>query len=167
MLRATLKGLWSHKLRFVLTGLAIVLGVAFMTGTMVLTDTMQTTFDDVFASANKGTDVVVRRDGSVKGEYAVARDRLDAAVVERVAAVEGVRSARGAIEGVVQLVKSDGTLTNTEGFDVAIGANWIDDARLNPFVLSSGHAPASAGEVVLDQRTAEQGGGCWARRSPC
>jgi putative ABC transport system permease protein len=43
MLNLTLKGLWAHKLRYALTGLAVVLGVAFMAGTMVLTDTMQKT----------------------------------------------------------------------------------------------------------------------------
>ncbi len=49
MFSLTLKGLWAHKLRYALTGLAVVLGVAFMVGTMVLTDTMEKTFDGVFA----------------------------------------------------------------------------------------------------------------------
>ena len=48
MFSLTLKGLWAHKLRYALTGLAVVLGVAFMAGTMVLTDTMEKTFDGVF-----------------------------------------------------------------------------------------------------------------------
>ena len=160
MTRLTLKGLWSHRLRYALTGLAIVLGVAFMAGTMVLTDTMQKAFDSVFAAADKGTDVIVRRDSSIKGEYAVTRDRVDASVVAQVAGVAGVRAARGSIQSVVQLVKADGTLTNTEGLDVAIGTNWIDDALLNPFTLASGHAPAGPHEVVIDKRTAEQEG--WA-----
>lgn len=49
MLSLTLKGLWAHKLRFLLTGLAVILGVSFMSGTMVLTDTMGRTFDDLLA----------------------------------------------------------------------------------------------------------------------
>ena len=68
MLTLTIKGLWAHKLRYALTGLAVVLGVAFMAGTMVLTDTMEKTFDDVFESANAGTDVIVRHAGPIEGE---------------------------------------------------------------------------------------------------
>ena len=78
MFTLTVKGLWAHKLRYALTGLAVVLGVAFMAGTMVLTDTMERTFDGVFASANDGTDVIVRRDAAIDGELATARDRVDA-----------------------------------------------------------------------------------------
>jgi putative ABC transport system permease protein len=156
MLKLTVKGLWSHRLRYALTGLAIVLGVAFMAGTLVLSNTMQKTFDAVFASANKGTDVIVRRDGSIKGDAGVTRDRVDAAAIDHVAAVPGVQAAAGAIESTIQLVKADGTLTTTEGLDTALGTNWIGNTRLNPFTLVSGHAPAAANEVVLDKRTADQ-----------
>ena len=58
MLRLTLKGLWAHKLRFLLTGLAVILGVAFMSGTMILTDTMGHTFDEVLATNNEGVDAI-------------------------------------------------------------------------------------------------------------
>ena len=66
MFSLTATGLWAHKLRYALTGLAVVLGVAFMAGTMVLTDTMKTTFDGVLESANDGTDVIVRRDAAIE-----------------------------------------------------------------------------------------------------
>ncbi len=99
MFSLTLKGLWAHKLRYALTGLAVVLGVAFMAGTMVLTDTMEKTFDEVFESANDGTDVIVRRDAAIDGELATTRDRVDAGVVDRVAAVDGVEVARGSVQG--------------------------------------------------------------------
>ena len=59
MLRATLKDLWARKIRLVTTGLAVLLGVAFMAGTLVLTDTIGRTFDDLFADVNAGTDGVV------------------------------------------------------------------------------------------------------------
>ncbi len=71
------------------------LGVAFMAGTMVLTQTMEQTFDEVFDAANQGTDVIVRRDAVIEGDLTTACDRFDAGVVDRVAAVEGVASARG------------------------------------------------------------------------
>jgi putative ABC transport system permease protein len=158
MFTLTLKGLWAHKLRYALTGLAVVLGVAFMVGTLVLTDTMQKTFDGVFESANRGTDVIVRRDAAIDGELVTARDRVDAGVVERVAAVEGVGVARGAIQGPTQLVEADGSTSPTDGLGVAVGANWIDDERLNPFSLSSGRPPRADGEAVIDANTADDQG---------
>src|SRR6187431_1316619 len=132
MFSLTIKGLWAHKLRYALTGLAVVLGVAFMAGTMVLTDTMEKTFNGVFATANDGTDVIVRRDAVIDGELATARDRVEAGVVDQVAAVDGVEAAQGSVQGVTQLVYADGTLSVTDGMGVTMGANWVDDERLNP-----------------------------------
>ena len=105
MLSLTLKGLRAHKLRYLLTGLAVVLGVAFMAGTMVLTDTMEKTFDGVISTANDGTDVIVRQGEAIDGDFTGARERIDASIVERVAAVEGVDAARGSIQGFAQLVQ--------------------------------------------------------------
>ena len=158
MLTLTVKGLWAHKLRFALTGLAVVLGVAFMAGTMVLTDTMQQTFDDVIASANEGTDAIVRRTTTVEGFGTDVRPRVDEAVVEQVADVEGVDAVRGSISGFAQLVGSDGQASETDGLGATIGASWIDDERLNPFTLDQGEPPAQAGEAVLDKRTATDQG---------
>jgi putative ABC transport system permease protein len=150
----TLKGLWAHKLRYLLTGLAVVLGVAFMAGTMVLTDTMQSTFDDVVASANQGVDVLVRSDESVDGMMGETRRRIEASVVDRVAEVDGVAAAQGTIAGYAQLVRSDGEVVEND-LGVTVGANWIDDERLNPFSIADGRAPEADDEVVLDARTAE------------
>ncbi len=158
MFSLTLKGLWVHKVRYLLTGLAVVLGVAFMAGTMVLTDTMEATFDDVIASGNDGTDVIVRSDSVVEGALTSVRDRLDESVVDDVAAVDGVAVARGSIQGTTQLVDSDSTSAASGGLAVTIGANWIDDERLNPFSLATGRAPEAADEVVVDQRTADAEG---------
>jgi putative ABC transport system permease protein len=154
MFSLTIKGLWAHKLRYALTGLAVVLGVAFMAGTMVLTETMAKTFDGVFESANAGTDVIVRRDSAIDAGLATTRDRVDASVVERLAAVDGVDAARGSVQAPTQLVEADGTTTATDGLGVAVGANWIDDERLNPFSLASGRAPEADGEAVIDRNTA-------------
>jgi putative ABC transport system permease protein len=157
MYKLTLKGLWARKLRYALTGLAVVLGVAFMAGTMVLTDTMQHTFDRAFAVANEGTDVIVRHDAVVHGEYGDVRDRVPASLVAQVAAVPGVNEARGAIQSPIRLVKADGT-TSSDGLGGTIGANWITDGRLNAYSLSAGRAPAGPSEAVIDKRTAEDQG---------
>src|SRR5262245_31065886 len=103
MIALTLKGLWAHKLRYGLTAFAVILGVAFMAGTMVLTDTMQQTFDKVIDSANAGTDVIVRRASAIDGDFAATRDRVDADLVDRISAVDGVTTARGSIQGFAEL----------------------------------------------------------------
>src|SRR4026207_1651606 len=60
MLQLTVRGLIAHKLRFLLTGIAVVLGVAFVSGTLVFTDTVKKTFNELFASVYDGTDAFVR-----------------------------------------------------------------------------------------------------------
>jgi len=154
MYNLTRKGLWAHKVRFMLTGIAVVLGVAFMAGTMILTDTMEKTFDGLFATTNEGIDVVVERSGSIEGDFEV-HERVDAAVVDQVRAIDGVAAASGSIEGFAQLVHADGSVGSLDGIGGTIGALWIDDERLNPFDLSSGRAPAGPTEAVLDQATVE------------
>src|SRR3954449_4699994 len=105
MFKLTWKGLWSQKLRFALTGLAVVLGVAFMAGTMILTDTMGRTFDGLFEQSNEGVDVVVRRAVTVKGDFGVeVRERIDTATLARIAKIDGVDVAAGTVEGVASLV---------------------------------------------------------------
>ena len=79
MFNLTRKGLWAHKVRFLLTGLAVVLGVAFMAGTMILTDTMGKTFDGLFATSNEGIDVVVHRTTGVDSTGGIdVQERVDA-----------------------------------------------------------------------------------------
>ena len=83
MLHVTLKGLLAHKLRLALTALAVVLGVAFMAGSLVLTDTIRAVFDDLFAEVNAGVDAVVRKQETFEGQFGqsqrgrVTQDDLD------------------------------------------------------------------------------------------
>ena len=160
MFKLTYKGLWAHKLRFVLTGLAVVLGVAFMAGTMILTDTMGRTFDGLFDTSNKGVDVVVRRASTVDGglEGGDVRERVDTATLARIKAVDGVDTAVGSITGMATLVAPDGRAVVAGGMGGTMGTNWVDDARLNPFAIATGHAPRAADEVVLDQSTVDRDG---------
>ena len=97
MFKIALKGLLAHKLRLVTTALAVMLGVAFMAGTLVLTDTIDRTFNDLFADVYKGTDAVVRGQGSLRGpaEHRRPRGRVDASLVARSAPVPGVADAEG------------------------------------------------------------------------
>src|SRR5947208_168640 len=156
MFKLTSKGLWAHKVRFLLTGLAVVLGVAFMAGTMILTDTMGKTFDGLFATSNKGIDVVVHHTTGVKSDFGDVTERVDAATLARIRAVPGVDAAAGSIQGVAQIVGRDGKVATTEGIGGTIGVSWIADQRLNPFSLRAGRAPHGADEVVLDKATIDR-----------
>ena len=154
MFRLTWKGLWAHKLRFVLTGMAVVLGVAFMSGARILTDTMGRTFDGIFEDANQNVDVVVRGAAAMDSEFEdPLRERVDAETVARIRTVAGVDVAVGSIQGDALLVGKDGKVDSGLAFGGSIGANWIDDARLNPFVIADGRAPRDAHEVVIDRAT--------------
>ena len=162
MFNLTRKGLWAHKVRFLLTGLAVILGVSFMAGTMILTDTMGKTFDGLFATSNEGIDVVVHRTTGVDSAGGIdVQERVDASLVDSINEVDGVDAAAGSIEGFAEVIKPDGTPLHTgDGVGGTIGASWIDDERLNPFALSAGRAPESATEIVLDQATVDAEG--WA-----
>src|SRR5687767_1603063 len=141
MYNLTRKGLWAHKVRFMLTGLAVVLGVAFMAGTMILTDTMGKTFDGLFATTNEGIDVVVQRTAGVDGEMVDVQERVDESVLEQIRGIDGVDAAAGSIQGVAQVVTADGEVDTGGGLGGTVGFAWIDDERLNPFHLVSGRAP--------------------------
>src|SRR5215207_8897039 len=127
MFNLTRKGLWAHKVRFLLTGLAVILGVAFMAGTMILTDTMGKTFDGLFATANEGIDVVVEHADSIDAHAGDVHERVDASLLDQVRATDGVAAASGSIEGFAQLVRTDGTVASLEGTDGTTGALWIHD----------------------------------------
>src|SRR3954452_24248850 len=101
MLRTALKGVWAHKFRLFTTALAVTLGVALMSGTLVLTDTMTQTFNNLFADVYKGTDAVVRAKAAFEGPQGAGlqRGRIDAAMLPTVRAVDGVAVAGGSVFG--------------------------------------------------------------------
>jgi putative ABC transport system permease protein len=158
MLRVTLKGLVAHKLRFALTGLAVLLGVSFMAGTMTLTDTVQKVFDDLFADIYENTDAVVRGPEAFESEFATTRPPIPEAVLDDVLAVDGVEYAEGGVQiDQAQLTDRDGEPIGNPGFGApAFGFAWTD-SPLNPFVIVEGRAPLTAGEVVIDRGSADKG----------
>ncbi len=96
MFRTTLKTLAARKLRLFTTSFAVLLGVAFMAGTLVLTDTIGKTFDKLFADANKGTDAYVRAEVAFDSEwFGDQRPRLDSTLVDEINEVDGVAHRRG------------------------------------------------------------------------
>lgn len=157
MLRTTLKGLIAHKVRLLTTALAVVLGVAFMAGTLVLTDTLGQQFDSLAVDTNAGTDAYVRNEAAFGDSTTLVRDKVDAGLVDTVASVDGVEAAAGRIEGWAQILDADGEpLGGGANQAPSMGGNWIDVDQLNPYELVEGAAPAAEGEVVIDRGTATE-----------
>ena len=159
MLKTTIKGLLARKFRLVTTGLAVLLGVAFMVGTLVLTDTIEKTFDELFATVSAGTDAHVRSNSAIEtGDGFEVRARIPDVVLDDVVTVDEVAAAEGEIEGYAQIVGTDGdAVGNPSGGAPTFGRNWTTDDELNPFDIVDGRPPEADGEVVIDKFTAEQG----------
>src|SRR5690349_1052257 len=160
MLHTTWKSLLGHKFRFVATALAVTLGVAFTAGTLVLTDTIRTTFDNLFANVYQGTDAVVRAKAAFEGPPGAGtqRGRVDAALVDTVRGVEGVAAAEGDVGGYARLIGKDGqALGNPATGAPALGLSWTENNALNTFTLVSGAAPSRDDEVVIDRKSARDG----------
>ncbi|MEZ5203564.1 MAG: FtsX-like permease family protein [Acidimicrobiales bacterium] len=157
LLRTTLHGLWARKRRVVGTASAVVLGVAFLAATLILGDTLDDSFATTFRQANAGTDVVVRRADSINSDQGRERANLDASLVSTVGAVPGVASVVGEVTGTAQILGSDGSPIGGQGPPTEAAA-WIDDPIINPYRVVSGRPPATAGEVVIDRRSATEGG---------
>src|SRR5271165_6942804 len=115
MWRATLKGILAHKLRLSLTALAIVLGVMFVSGTLVLTDTLQATFNNLFANVYRNVTFVVRGDAAFTGNLGAVRNPIPESVAATVRAVPGVAAANGTVGGYAQFVAPDGKAVTTGG----------------------------------------------------
>ena len=159
MWRATIRALLAHKGRMVATATAVVLAVSFMAGTMVLTDTMGRTFDDLFDDVYSGTDAVVRSAQTIEARDfgPTSRGHVDAALLAQVRAVDGVAAAEGSIEGYARIVDEHGDPLGDPGRGApTFGFNWSDNERLNVFRLAEGRAPRHHGELVVDRLSAKR-----------
>jgi putative ABC transport system permease protein len=157
MWKVTLKGLLGHKIRFALTAIAVTLGVAFMAGTLVLTDTIKVIFDDLVTSVTKGTDAYVRSRDVIDTAFGEQRDRVDAAVLGRVREIDGVREADGVLQFYAQVVGSDGrTIGNPMGGAPTLGLIW-NPGSLTAWRLVEGRGPTENDEVVIDRASATTG----------
>jgi putative ABC transport system permease protein len=159
MFKTTLRSLWSHKRRLVSTALAVLLGVAFMTGTFVLSGTLDKAFNDLFADSNEGVDTVVRGEALFTSETGAGtlRAKLPLSVLDDVRAVEGVEVAEPyALSFTGAVLTKDGDALGGQG-PPTIFQSWIPDETLNSFDLSEGRAPEGPGEIAMNQTAVEDG----------
>jgi putative ABC transport system permease protein len=164
MTKVALRGLMTRKLRAVLTGIAIVLGVAMISGTYILTDTVQRAFTDLLVDSYAGTDAVVTGKGldiSIEGEKPPPPP-IDASLLEDVRGVDGVALASGYVidEDSTKLLTPEGESANSEGFPtLGFGLDTSPAySRFNPLSIYEGRWPAAANEVVIDAGAADEHG---------
>lgn len=157
MLKLTIKNLTAHKRRLVAMSLAVILGVAFLSATLTLGDTMRAGFKSAIAEGIGDTSVAVRSATRLSGGDSGAQAGVvDAGLVDQLRNVDGVAQAEPSVEGVAQLIGADGRPLGGEG-PPTIGANWVPTGPLNAFHIVDGRAPEAAGEVVIDRRSAREG----------
>lgn len=157
MLKATVKSLLAHKLRLALTALAVVLGVAFMSGTFVLTDTIKHTFNALFQQTSAGKDAVVRAVapyGDNSGDFNGNRPLTPQSVVATVRATPGVAAADGSVGGLVTVLDKAGKPVSSHAPTLAF--SWLPDAKLSALSLRSGTAPSGPHEMTIDKATAKK-----------
>jgi len=153
MWRATIKSLFARKVRLALTALAVILGVAFVAGTFVLTDTINHTFDNLFAEVNKGVAVSIQ----TRPAFGSNGARLPASLLQTVEHVPGVKLAVGNLIGYAQIVDKHGKAVTTGGAPT-FGLNWVNAAGYSPLRIQQGRPPLTSSEVVIDAVTAKKYG---------
>ncbi len=160
MIGVALRGLAGRKFRTVLTAIAIVLGVAMMSGAYVLTDTIDKAFNAIFVESYAGTDAVVSGKGadiSFEGETSESPP-IPEDVLDRVRAVDGVQVATGSVtDPQTKLLNADGEPIDTGGApSFAFGIETAPAyERFNPLSLVEGRWPSGSEEVAIDEGVAD------------
>jgi putative ABC transport system permease protein len=152
MIRTAMKSLFAHKVRFLLTAVAIVLGVGLVAGTFIFTDTINAQFDDLLDDIYAGTDVSVRAES---GDFGAATEPFPTSVYVDVIAVDGVKAAEPGVGSIsLQVLDKNGDPIGGQG-PPTLGFSWGEIAVLNPMQIDAGNgrAPEGPGEVVLDVNT--------------
>lgn len=153
MFRTALSGLKANKLRLLLTAVSVVIGVAFVAGSFVFTDTIDARFENLFTDVYAGVDASVRPEQEAFGAQDPYLDESLLAAVER---VDGVEVAAGGVAGFAQLIDADGVPIGGQG-PPTLGFSWVEEPRLNLLRIEDGNgrAPEAAGEIAIDIATAE------------
>lgn len=158
MLRVSLRNLLVNKLRLLLTVVAVTVGVSFVSGTFVLSDTLVKAFDELYTGLTSGIDVVVRAQSSYDDIETTGGQRrpLDERIVQTVRTVPGVEVADGSLYGFAVIIDKHGDAVETGGAPT-IGTSISRDPRLSGEAkLREGHLPSGPDQVVIDARTVKK-----------
>ena len=162
MRRVAIRGLLARKLRSTLTAIAIVLGVAMVSGTLVLTDTIEKAFDSIFSSSYEQTDAVVSGKKLVEWSQ-TGKAQVSPDVLAKVRALPEVDAAAGTILDLsgdtnqAKILDKDGKAIQGNNPTFGLGIDPADE-RFNPFKLVEGDWAAGPHQVVVDLNTADEQG---------
>ncbi|MFJ3825293.1 ABC transporter permease [Streptomyces nodosus] len=156
MFRTALRNVLAHKARLLMTVLAVMLGVAFVSGTLVFTNTISEAYQKSSAKGFDQVDVALQPDRSRStGDKVRARPELKQALLDKAAKAPGAETAIGVVNGFTAIADKDGKLIGG-GFRSQGGNYWgTDDPR---YPLVGGHAPKGDNEVLVDSETARRAG---------
>ncbi|MYS89732.1 MULTISPECIES: ABC transporter permease [Streptomyces] len=156
MLRTALRNVLAHKARLLMTVLAVMLGVAFVSGTLVFTNTVSDAFQKSSAKGFDQVDVAMTADyQDAQGDRVGKLHDLTRATLDKSERVPGAASAIGVVQGFTAVADKDGKLIG-EGFQSQGGNYW--GAKDPRYPLVSGHAPKGPGEILIDSETAKRAG---------
>ncbi|MCC5948008.1 MAG: ABC transporter permease [Nitriliruptoraceae bacterium] len=151
----TVKGLLAHKLRLAMTALAVILGVAFVAGSFILTDTIERSFQGVINDIAGGIDLQVRPEGTgadFEAGFSQERATVPATLLDEVRDVEGVALADAVVSGQAQVIDADGQPVGGMG-PPTLGLNAPTEEGFAGIEVREGRLPTSRGEVALDAFT--------------
>jgi putative ABC transport system permease protein len=154
-----LKGLLGRKLRAILTAVAIVLGVAMISGTYVLTDTIKAAFNTVFTTVYKNTDAVVTAKSALGNNQNnnLLPPSFSESLLAKVRGLPGVSEAQGGISDLADLVGRDGKVISGHGAPpLAFSVHPHGDQHFNPLTIVSGTWPVGQHQVAIDAHTASK-----------
>jgi putative ABC transport system permease protein len=155
VIRTALKTVFAHKLRLTLTAMSVMIGVAFIAGTFIFTDTIDRTFTDLFDDVFAGQDVIVQAETEFDVGFS-GPPPIDEEVLDTVLAVPGVDVAEGTVGGFAVIYDKAGDAIVPTG-PPTLGGSFTDDLRLSGNVeIREGRRPAGSSEVAVDARTADK-----------
>ncbi|MGV9286463.1 ABC transporter permease [Streptomyces sp. NPDC003719] len=156
VVKTSLRNFFAHKGRMALSAVAVLLSVAFVCGTLVFTDTMNTTFDKLFAVTSSDVTVGPKDAKAEDTPQNGVPESLPASTLERVRSVEGVAAAEGAVSSMnVTVVNSDNDNVGATSGAPTIAGNWTKN-DLRSMEITSGHAPRGPTEAMIDSDTADK-----------
>ena len=153
MRSVALRGLWGRKLRTVLTAFAIVLGIATISGTFVLTDSITNAFDQIFTSIYRGTDASITGKSAVSVDATQDLPPFDQSLLPKVKALPEVQAAIGGVGDIANLIGKNNKVISFGGAPHLGFSVDPTQPQFNSLTLVEGDWPG-ANEVVIDRSTA-------------
>jgi putative ABC transport system permease protein len=152
--KVALRGLLTRKLRSVLTGFAVVIGVAFVVGTLVFTDTINESFKNLFERTQKGVDVELESRQAVKADFSQP-PTMPASVLAKVKSTPGVAVAEGSVSNAVTLLDKQGKAIVSNG-PPTLAVSASTQKIFQSLDYESGGPPQTADQVAVDRGTAKK-----------